>query len=120
MPINDKDTVNIGDTVEVELTVSSDESYEYIALEDPKPAGFEPVQLQSGYAWGDGLCSNVELRDEQVIFFAGRLPSGKHVLSYNLRAEVPGSYLTRPTKAFDMYNPQIHAQSAGGRIHVRD
>jgi uncharacterized protein YfaS (alpha-2-macroglobulin family) len=102
------------------LTIRTDESRESIAFEDPKPAGFEPVELQSGYTWGAGLCSNVELQDEQVAFFAHVLPRGQHSLSYKLRAEVPGTFQAKPTRAFDMYNPQIAGHGEKVRLRIHD
>jgi alpha-2-macroglobulin len=119
-PLTDDDTVNIGETLEVELTISSDGDYDYVAFEDPKPAGFEPVELHSGYAWGNGLCGNVELRDEKIVFFSQRVDRGRHTLNYQLRAETPGSFHARPTHAFDMYNPEIQAYSRSTRLNVRD
>jgi alpha-2-macroglobulin len=118
--LKDRDLLHVGDTVEVELTIRSDESRDFIAFEDPKPAGFEPTELQSGYAWGGDLCSNVELRDEDVVFFSGVLPRGTHVLSYKLRSEVPGTFHARPTRAFDMYHPQITAHSDEVRLQIHD
>jgi alpha-2-macroglobulin len=119
-PLKNGDSVKVGDTVEVELGISSDDNYDFVAFEDPKPAGFEAVRLQSGYGFGDGLFTNVELRDENVDFFSEFLPRGRHVLRYQLRAEVPGSFQARPSQAFDMYNPEIAAQSSGIRLDVRD
>jgi hypothetical protein len=119
-PLKDGDTVRVGEIVEAELTISGDRDYEFIAFEDPKPAGFEPVELHSGYTWGNGLWANLELRDEQVVFFSEQLDQGRHVLRYKLRAETPGSFQVRPTHAFDMYNPEIEAHGHSMRLQVRD
>jgi hypothetical protein len=118
--LTDDETVRIGETLEVELTISSDDDYDYLAFEDPKPAGFEPVELHSGYAWGNGICANVELRDEKIVFFSQRINRGRHMLSYQLRAETPGSFQARPTHAFDMYNPEIQAHSRSTRLNIHD
>jgi len=117
--LNDGNSVRIGDTVQVELSIESHEPYEYVAFEDPKPAGFEPIELQSGYGDGD-IWSNVELRDENVVFFADALSPGKHRLSYQLRAEIPGTFHARPTRAFDMYNPRIAAHGTELKLRVLD
>jgi alpha-2-macroglobulin len=119
-PLQNGEAVPVGQIVEAELTITSNDDYEYVAFEDPKPAGFEPVEIRSGYAWGDGLCADVELRDEKIAFFASRVEPGRHVLRYQLRAEVPGSFQARPTHAFDMYNPEIEAHSDSMRLQVRD
>jgi len=44
-----------GAQIEVELTLTSENDFDYVMFEDFKPAGCEPVELQSGYVWGDGL-----------------------------------------------------------------
>ena len=119
-PLHEGEAVQVGQIVETELTITSNDHYEYVAFEDPKPAGFEPVEIRSGYAWGDGLCANVELRDERIAFFAPHVEPGRHVVRYQLRAEVPGSFQARPTHAFDMYNPEIEAHSDSTRLRVHD
>jgi uncharacterized protein YfaS (alpha-2-macroglobulin family) len=119
-PLATDDAIAIGDLIEVELTIKSDEDYEYLAFEDVKPAGCEPVQLQSGSTWGSDLWANVELRDDRVVFFAGNLHKGTHVLRYKLRAETPGRFHALPTRGFAMYAPEIHAQSNELRLRVRD
>ena len=89
--IKDGETVKSSDLIEVELVVNAKNDYEYLVFEDMKAAGFEPVDLRSGASYGDGLSSNVELRDEKVAFFVDRLPQGRRVLRYRVRAEVPGT-----------------------------
>jgi hypothetical protein len=114
------DTLSSGDVIEVELAIQSDEDYEYVAFEDMKPAGCEPIQLQSGHAHGTSLWANVELRDDRVVFFAGYLPKGMHVLRYKLRAETPGRFHALPARGFAMYAPEIYAQSDEVRLSVRE
>jgi uncharacterized protein YfaS (alpha-2-macroglobulin family) len=112
------DRLAVGDVVEVELTITASEKFEYLAFEDPKPAGCEPVRIRSGYGWGDGVSANVELRDSKVIFFVSRLRKGKHVLKYKLRAEVPGKFSAMPSTGFAMYTPEINARSNETQIRI--
>ena len=65
-------TVTSGDLVEIELEIDSKNDYEYLVFEDMKPAGFEPVDQQSGYT-GNDLGAYVEYRDNRVVFFARTL-----------------------------------------------
>ena len=62
------DTLQSGDLVEVELEIDSKNDYEYFMFEDLKAAGFEPVELRSGYG-GNSLGAYVEMRDNRVTFF---------------------------------------------------
>ena len=61
-------TVKSGDLVEVELEIDSKNDYEYLIFEDPKAAGFEPVDTRSGYV-PNTMGAYMELRDEKVAFF---------------------------------------------------
>ena len=67
-------TLKSGELVEVELEIDSKNDYEYLIFEDFKAAGFEPVEVRSGYN-GNDLGAYVEFRDERVAFFARTLPA---------------------------------------------
>ncbi|MFC1581969.1 alpha-2-macroglobulin [Planctomycetota bacterium] len=99
-----------GDLLEIELLIESKNDYDYLAFEDMKPAGCEPVALRSGYTYGE-LCSNMELRDEKVVFFIAWLNQGKHLLKYRMRAEIPGKFHALPTRGFAMYAPELKCNS---------
>ena len=113
------DVLKSGDEVLVELTLESKNDYTFLAFEDPKPAGFEPVALRSGTAYGE-LVTNMELRDTRVVFFVRELPRGKRKLSYRLRAEIPGEFHTMPTFGYGMYAPELRATSDEIRLGVTD
>lgn len=118
--LKDGDQLQSGDTVEVELLIESENDYSYLVFEDMKAAAMEPVELRSGGSWGDGLCSNVELRDEKVAFFVDQLPQGRRVLTYRMRAETPGTFHALPTNGYAMYAPEVRAISDEQRLGVRD
>ena len=111
--------VKSGDLVEIELEIDSKNDYEYLVFEDMKPAGFEPVDLRSGYT-GNDLGAYVEFRDNRVVFFARTLARGKHSVSYRMRAEIPGRFSALPTRAAAMYAPELKANSDELKIGVKD
>lgn len=113
------DTVKSGDQVEVELIIRSKNVYEYLVFEDMKPAGFEPIEVRSGYI-GNGLPAYVEYRDEKVAFFVRLMDRGKHSVSYRLRAEIPGNFSALPTRAEAMYSPELKANSDEIKLRVED
>src|SRR5262249_13382342 len=47
--LNDAAALKSGDQVEIELVIESKNDYEYVVVEDMKAAGFEPVEVRSGY-----------------------------------------------------------------------
>ncbi len=108
-----------GDLVEIELEIDSKNDYEYLLFEDMKAAGFEPVEVRSGYN-GNSMGAFVEFRDERVAFFVRQLMRGKHSLSYRLRAEIPGQFSALPTKASAMYAPELKANSDEMKVKITD
>ncbi len=118
--IKDLDQVPAGTEVEVKLFVTSANNYEYIMLEDRKPAGFEPLQLTSGRRYGNGVCSNMELRDEKVVFFITWLQKGTHEISYRMRAEIPGTINAMPCRAEAMYAPKLGGISDSWKVRVTE
>ncbi len=112
-------TLKSGELVEVELEIDSKNDYEYLIFEDFKAAGFEPVEVRSGYN-GNDLGAYVEFRDERVAFFARALDRGKHSVSYRLRAEIPGRFHALPARAQAMYAPELRANSDEIQLKIED
>ena len=88
-------------------------------FEDMKAAGFEPVEVRSGYN-GNDLGAYIEFRDNRVVFFARTLARGKHSVGYRMRAEIPGQFSALPTRASAMYAPELKANSDEMKIGVKD
>jgi len=118
-PLKNLSALESGDLVEVELVIESKNDYEYLVFEDPKAAGFEPVDVRSGYT-GNEIGAYVEYRDRKVCFFVHRLARGRHSLSYRLRAETPGKFSALPTRAYAMYAPELKANSDEMKLVVED
>ncbi|MBI83410.1 MAG: alpha-2-macroglobulin [Planctomycetaceae bacterium] len=117
--LRDLATLNSGDLVEVELEISSKNDYEYLIFEDMKPAGFEPVQLRSGYT-DNGLGAYMELRDNRVAFFVRQLARGRHSVAYRMRAETPGRFSALPARGYAMYAPELRGNSDEIKLRVED
>ncbi len=113
------DEVVSGDLVEVELIIESKNDYEYILIEDMKAAGFEPMEINSGYN-GNPLGAYVEFRDEKVCFFARRLNRGKHSVTYRLRSEIPGKFSALPARISAMYAPELRGNSDEIKLKIKD
>jgi len=112
-------TLTSGDLVEIELEIESKNDYEYLVFEDMKAAGFEPVEVRSGYVPND-LGAYVELRDDRVAFFARRIARGRHSVSYRLRAEIPGLFSALPARASAMYAPELRGNSDEIKLAIED
>jgi hypothetical protein len=117
--LKDLDTLKSGDLVEVELEIDAKNDYEYLIFEDMKAAGFEPVEVRSGYG-GNALGAYMELRDNRVSFFLRTLARGKHSVAYRLRAEIPGRFSALPARASAMYAPELKGNSDEIKLRIED
>lgn len=130
-PLDNGSQIQSGERVKVEILLEAKNNYEYLVVEDYKPAGFEAVELQSGTVWfesvdekgrpsGETVWSYREFRDQKVAFFIGHLPQGRYKITYELRAEVPGEFHGMPNQTHAMYVPEIRANSSEARLTVVD
>jgi hypothetical protein len=146
-PINDGESVASGDRIETVVTIEAKNNYEYLVLEDLKPAGLEAIQIRSGESlYAKELESGAvtrqtsdlrpqtsdidytgrtrwvyqELRDRKVALFIDKLPEGVWEIRYDMRAEVPGRFHALPLMGYAMYVPEIRSNDVEVRINVED
>jgi uncharacterized protein YfaS (alpha-2-macroglobulin family)/5-hydroxyisourate hydrolase-like protein (transthyretin family) len=111
-----------GDRVLVRLTITTPRDLAYVIIEDPFPAGFEVTERgRAEVAIGDWRWwwDYTDVRDDRIAIFSRRIPAGKHVIEYNLRAQTPGTYHAMPTILEGMYTPNMRAESSGARVSIR-
>jgi hypothetical protein len=112
----------------------------YAVIEDPLPAGAEALdtslkttsvavegpkveqQAEQGAPWKgwSWLPTHVELRDEKAVLFQTYLEPGTYEFSYQIRASLPGEYLTLPPTASQMYFPEVWGRGAGSTFTVTE
>ncbi len=113
----------------VTLIVPSDQYY--LVVEDPYPAGMEPIDTQllttpSGEApvnlaqadllrggWGGWWFTRVSFGDDRLRLFADYLPAGTYQYTYLTRAVLPGEYRVLPPRAWAVYFPEVYGQGSG-------
>jgi uncharacterized protein YfaS (alpha-2-macroglobulin family) len=105
-------SVNSQDIIQVELNITGSSNYEYIIIEDPKPAGceFDEKQRENTGRW-DYWYAHKELRDEKIAYFCTYYHSGSRKVTYRLRAETPGTFHVMPCRAYAMYTKEIGGNS---------
>jgi uncharacterized protein YfaS (alpha-2-macroglobulin family) len=131
-----------GDLVRVTLTLTLTKERRFVALTDPLPAGFEPIE--SWFAttaralagepeesadtgdpgdwftwWQRGGFDHVERHDDRVLAFATRLSEGKHEFSYVVRATTSGTFRTAPAHAEEMYEPEVFGRTGTAVVDVK-
>jgi len=111
--------IRSGELLEIELIVESKNDYEYLVIEDMRPAGCEAVEVRSGYI-SRGLRSYVEFRDNRTTFNLTNLARGRHSTSYRVRAEIPGRFSALPAVLQAVYAPELRANSDEAKVQIRD
>jgi len=112
-------TVEPGNEVVVRLVVTSDRDYEYLELADHRPSLTEPVDVLSGWRFGDGAAWYLAVRDASTQFFFERLPRGTHVFEYSLRAAHRGVASSGFARIQSRYAPEFSAHSAAVPLEVK-
>lgn len=116
-PLTDLASVQVGDEIEVHLTLTTHSAFEYVLLQDPKPAGFESDDLLSGWTH-QTIGFYREVKDAATNFFINWVPSGTVTLRYTLRPTVDGKLHALPAQVQSMYAPEYAAHSASETFHV--
>lgn len=116
-PIKDLSEVSVGDEIDVRLTLTANSAFEYILLQDPKPAGFESEELLSGWEW-ENVRFYRENRDGATNFFIHWLPNGTVTMHYILRPTVAGKFHALPAQVQSMYAPEFGAHCASETLSV--
>jgi uncharacterized protein YfaS (alpha-2-macroglobulin family) len=118
VPVQDGTAVELGDEIVVRLVVTSDRDYEFLELADHRPSLTEPVDVLSGWRWGDGAAWYVAIRDAATQLFFERLPRGTHVFEYSLRAAHRGTASSGFATIQSRYAPEFSARSASVNLAV--
>ena len=120
-----------GAGVRVNVTMVNDSRRTNMALIDPLPAGFEPlnpalavtgevdVRSSAGWWWWTWY-RHQNLRDDRAEAFARYLWAGTHEYSYVARATTPGTFVVPPAKAEEIYAPEVFGRSATDRVIVQE
>ena len=119
-PLEEGDSLAIGDQIEVQLSLRARHAAEYIHLRDPRGAGFEPVAAASGYKWNLGIGWYEEIRDSGTNFFFDWLPVGEYTFNYRLRVAMAGRFKVAPAVLQSMYAPEFTAYSSGAEVTVEN
>lgn len=115
----DQSNLKVGDLLTVRLVIKTDRNLEYIHLKDMRSAGFEPVDVLSGYRWKGGLGYYQSTRDAATNFFISYMQKGTYVFEYDLRVSHMGEFSNGITTLQCMYAPEFSAHSEGLRVTVK-
>ncbi|HEX8208854.1 MAG TPA: Ig-like domain-containing protein [Longimicrobium sp.] len=135
--------VRAGARIRVIVTMTTPSRRLHVALIDPLPAGWEPVNNElrgaqpdgggdggpvrpmgrgadsfRGY-WGGSWWEHQNLRDDRAEAFTSLLPAGVYSYTYVARATTPGLFIVPPPRAEEMYSPETFGRGGTDRVIVR-
>lgn len=138
--------VKRGELVRIDLYISVAAARHFVVVDDPVPGGFEPVDRDlatastvdadatafspsGGSFWfkysdwssyGIELWSfyHRELRHDAARFYSDYLPAGHYHLSYGAQAMAEGEFTAAPTKAEEMYDPDVYGKALPAKVTV--
>jgi uncharacterized protein YfaS (alpha-2-macroglobulin family) len=138
--------VKRGELVRVDVYLSLAAARHFVVVDDPVPGGLEPVNRElatastvdadaaeftaaGGSFWfkysdwseyGIELWSfyHRELKHEAARFYADYLPAGHYHLSYAAQAMAEGQFSASPTKAEEMYDPDVYGKGLPAQVTV--
>lgn len=136
-----------GDLVMADIVVVTPSPREFVVIDDPLPAGFEAIDARLATSAGsldvddaeergdddegDSDDDDVaqgraylpswylrELRDDRVLFFVDHMAAGMYRYRYLARATTHGAFIVPPTKAEEMYTPEVFGRTGSAVITV--
>ena len=129
--------IQAGKYVRVRLRIVVPSRRYFVAVDDPLPAGLEAVDLNLKTSASSALAgkaknkiydfrswyaffafSHKEKRDDRVVLFSDRLPSGVYEYTYLARATTIGTFVVPPLKANEMYHPEVFGRNGTTIVEI--
>lgn len=134
---------NASQEAAVRLTLTLPHDMYYLAVTDYIPAGAEILDIslntsqigtgggeptvQQTYdprhpfekGWGWWLFSQPQIYDDHIAWTANYLPAGTYQLTYTLVLLQPGQYRALPARAWQLYFPEVQANTAGAVFEIK-
>ncbi|MFN0146644.1 MAG: Ig-like domain-containing protein [Dehalococcoidia bacterium] len=137
----------LGQVVRVKVTVMTPGERDYVVVDDPLPAGLEPIDpslkttdpaliatlnaerdaanrpagadyYAPWFGWYWNPFDQADLRDDRVTLRARILPKGVHEFIYYARATSVGDFFAAPAHAEESMFPEVFGRSDSGRFIV--
>ncbi|WP_285268568.1 alpha-2-macroglobulin family protein [Kaistella rhinocerotis] len=112
--------LKVGDKVTVRMILNTDRNMEFIHLKDMRAAGFEPLNVISGYEWKNGLGYYQSTKDASTNFYIEYMPKGKYVFEYDYICNASGTFSNGITTLQNYYAPQMSAHTMGTRVTISE
>ena len=119
----------------VDVLVATAVTRHHVVIDDPLPAGLEAVDFElatTSEALRDAVVqapplqgfattwSDRELRDDRVLHMTDELAPGLYRFQYLARPTTLGRFVVPPTRAFEMYQPEVSGRTGASLAWVRE
>ncbi len=118
--INENSPIKVGDKITVRMILNTDRNMEFIHLKDMRAAGFEPLDVISGYQWKNNLGYYQSTKDASTNFYIEYMPKGKYVFEYDYIANASGNFSNGITTLQNYYAPQMNAHTQGTTVKIAE
>ncbi len=112
--------LKVGDKVTVRMILNTDRPMEFIHIKDMRAAGFEPLDVLSGYQWKNNLGYYQSTKDASTNFYIEQMPKGKYVFEYDYVANASGRFSNGITTIQNYYAPQMNAHTKGSNVMISE
>ena len=125
--------VKAGTRVRVKITMVADNRRYHVALVDPLPAALEIInpnlavseslpesntEAKPFFYWWNQWYQHQNMRDSRVEAFTSLVWDGVYEYSYFARATMPGTFIVPPSKAEEMYSPEVFGRGQSDVVIV--
>ncbi|RLJ33120.1 MG2 domain-containing protein [Chryseobacterium sp. 7] len=118
--ISSETPLKVGDKVTVRMILNTDRAMEFIHIKDMRAAGFEPIDILSGYQWKNNLGYYQSTKDASTNFYIQYMPKGKYVFEYDVVANASGKFSNGITTMQNYYAPQMNAHTKGSNVAISE
>jgi uncharacterized protein YfaS (alpha-2-macroglobulin family) len=137
-----------GELVRIDIFVSLPTARNFVVIDDPVPGGLEPVNRDlanaslvdaaageyraAGGSWWFNFSDwreygasrwsfyHQEIRHDAVRFYSEYLPPGNYHVSYTAQAIAAGEFAVLPTRAEEMYDPDVYGRGLPDTLRVTE
>ncbi len=110
--------LKVGDKVTVRMILNTDRAMKFIHIKDMRAAGFEPLNVPSGYQWNNSLGYYQSTKDASTNFYIQYMPKGKYVFEYDYVANASGKFSNGITTIQNYYAPQMNSHTKGSNVLI--
>ena len=118
-PLPEGEPLQVGDKITIRLTVTSDRDMDFVRVKDERASCMEPVDVVSGYRWGNRIGYYQETKDASTSFFFDCMRKGTYKLEYEVYITSPGQYTQGIATAQSVYAPEFAGHGSGGILVVK-